>query len=247
MLERLWIALYSSNFKRISPQYQLTLEKYSDYYKQLNPELKKIFLKRVYVSSKFIKFKPVKFSTVTIEMKVLITSALIQITFGLDRYIMKRFKSIYVVPNTYSYAQYPALLGHVDHRNRKIAMSWPSVKKGFIIPDDAMNVALHEIAHALQDENRNSVIFNRFFKAIEMHNFQKEGVKEIYTIRKKQHTYLSDYAGINMKELFAVSMECFFEQPLEFKEHVPKLYSLMCELLNQDPCKGENPLNHQIS
>lgn len=243
MIERLRIVYYSFKFKKINPEYHQILLKYSDYYSGLSPTLQKIFLRRVYISAKFIRFRPVEFRKVTREMRVLITSALVQITFGLDKYILKRFKTIYVVPNTYSFAQYPALLGHVDHRNHIITMSWPSVKEGFIIPDDAMNVALHELAHALHGENEKPLLFNRFFEGASFDDFEKQGVTEIYEIRKKRHPYLSDYAGINMNELFAVSMECFFEQPEIFKEKVPKLYKLMSRILKQDPARKSHPLN----
>ena len=45
-----------------------------------------------------------------------------------------------------------------------------------------------------------------------------------------------------MMELFAVCMECFFEQPQLFSSHVPGLYQLMTKLLKQDPTKPSNPL-----
>ena len=45
-----------------------------------------------------------------------------------------------------------------------------------------------------------------------------------------------------MIELFAVSIESFFEQSERFKEEVPKLYKLISNLLNQDPTNKENPI-----
>ncbi len=222
--------------------YDHYLKKYSQYYRDLHPDLQENFKQRTYIASKLLNFKPVKFTIVTEEMKILITSALIQITFGLDNYVLRRFKTILVVPNTYSFKQYDALLGHVDFDKNKIVMSWPSVQEGFIIPDDAFNVALHELAHALQAEKSKSLIFSNFFSAFKMNRWEDEGLKELYKIRQKRHPFLSDYAGINMKELFATCMECFFEQPKEFKLKVPRLYHLMTDLLKQDPTEKEDPL-----
>jgi Mlc titration factor MtfA (ptsG expression regulator) len=246
MIERIRIAFYSLRVKAISPKYHMMLQEYNDYYAQLTPSLQSIFLKRVYISSHFIKFIPVEFTAISVKMKILITSALIQITFGLDNFILKRFKKIYVVPNTYSFAQFPALLGHVDYANNTMALSWPSVKEGFIIPDDAMNVALHEMAHALHGENKDGLIFNRFFSEQDLEQFKMIGIEEIYKIRNKRHPYLRDYAGLNLKELFSVSIECFFEQPELFKEKVPGLYQLLVNMLKQDPCQKSNPINKQI-
>jgi len=241
MIRQLRIFFLSIKVRKVPPDYHTVLSAYSDYYNNLNPALQKVFRKRVYISCQFIAFYPLQLKKVTREMGILITSALVQITFGLNKYVLDRFKTIYVAPNTYSYGQYPALLGHVDFNSNLIVMSWPSVKQGFIIPDDAMNVALHELSHALQAEDTRWGLSEKFFDAIKMRNFEIQGLQEIYLIRTQRHTFLRNYAGQNMKELFAVCMECFFEQPLEFKAKVPKLYRLMVELLKQDPSKS-NPL-----
>lgn len=242
MLTLIRIAWYQRFTKKIPDDYHQILSHYNDYYNGLSEPLKAIFRKRIYISIKFIEFEPVEFQYVTLEMKVLITSALVQITFGLEKFVLKRFRKIFVVPNTYSFAQYPALLGHVDHEANVIAMSWPSVKEGFVVPDDAMNVALHEITHALQGEDEESFVFDNFFEEVNLENWKAAGLPEIYKIRAKRHELFRDYAGQNMDELFAVCMECFFEQPQEFKEKVPRLYALMVKLLNQDPTHRSNPL-----
>ncbi len=242
MFIKLRIIYYSLFLNKIPSEYHDILSTYNEYYNDLSKPLQKRFRERVYLSSRFVKFLPVEFKNVTREMRVLITSALVQITFGLKKFVLKRFKRIYVVPNTYSFAQFPALLGHVDHQNDVIAMSWPSVKEGFIIPDDAMNVALHELAHALQGEDEERFSFGNIFNETRMQNWTIEATKELEAIRTNRHKFLRDYAGHNLFELFAVSIERFFEQSEKFKEEVPKLYKLISNLLNQDPTNKENPI-----
>lgn len=242
MFEKLKIAWYSRNLHKIPPSFDRYLNKYNGYYLGLNPQLKKRFRERTYIAKKFIRFLPVQRMHVTEEMKVLITSALVQMTFGLNRYILRRFNTIYVVPNTYKFAQYEALLGHVDYKHNVIVMSWPSVKEGFVIPDDAINVALHEIAHALHQENKDRILFAKFFEMCSMKNWNEAGIRKLYKIRAKKHRYLRDYGGANIKELFAVCIETFFEQALLFKENLPELYHIMSDLLNQDPTKEDNPI-----
>lgn len=242
MIEHLRIYWHTRRIVTIPVTYHQYLSHYNDYYKGLTAELKIEFQKRVMVALKFLNFSPVHFDVVTEEMKIVIASALIQITFGLDKYILRRFKTILVVPNTYSYGQYKALLGHVDHNENLIAMSWPSVQEGFIIPHDANNVALHELAHALQQENQDRLFFADFFDAVSVENFENAGLTELWKIRRHKHSYLRDYAGQNMLELFAVSMECFFEQPEAFQHHVPGLYLIMTKLLKQDPSIAKRPI-----
>lgn len=242
MIEFIRIIWYSTKVKKIPLSFDRYLSYYSSYYRNLNHRLKRLFRKRTYISSQFIDFRPIEFDEVTEEMKILITSALIQMTFGLNKYILRRFKTIYVVPNTYRFQQYEALLGHVDYSANVIVMSWPSVTEGFVIPDDAFNVALHELSHALQAENQERLFYNRFFNAVKLEEFNEAGAQKLYDIRAKRHNYLREYAGINMIEFFAVSVETFFEQPEEFKTQLPKLYKILVNLWRQDPCMSENPL-----
>jgi len=242
MIEQLKIYWHSSNITTIPVHYHEYLTSYNNYYNSLEPQLQLAFRKRVYIAMKFLTFKPVHFDKVTDEMRVVITSALIQITFGLDKYILRRFKTILVVPNTYSFQQFDALLGHLDRTHDLMAMSWPAVVDGFIIPNDAHNVALHELAHALQQENQDRLFFADFFDAVSVEKWNRQGVTELWKIRRRKHRYLRDYAGQDMMELFAVSMECFFEQPYLFKEYVPGLYQIMTKLLKQDPNNSSRPV-----
>ncbi len=243
MLDKLQLFWYKCFDSKIPANYHQIVSNYNSYYNALNSDLKEKFLQRIYYSSKFISFKPVNFEEVTEEMKIIITSALIQITFGLDNYILNKFSTLFVVPSTYyNFGSYKNLLGHVDFQQRCIVISWPSVQEGFIIPDDATNVALHELAHALQEENKIRALGNKFFHTYKMETWEREGVKKLAVIQASENTFLKSYGGKNMLELFAVSMEAFFERPQEFKENLPKLYKKMTFLLNQDPTNGNDPV-----
>jgi len=235
---------WHKNFNAKRPvHYHQMVSKYNSYYNALNSDLKETFLERIHFSSKFIDFKPVDFDEVSEEMKVIITSALIQITFGLENYVLNKFSTLYVVPSTYyNFGSYKNLLGHVDFDAMCIVISWPSVQDGFIIPDDATNVALHELAHAIQEEDRIRTMGNKFFNSYKMETWENEAVKKLALIQAKENLFLKNYGGNNMLELLAVSIEAFFEKPVEFKEKLPKLFEKLAALLNQDPTKGENPI-----
>jgi Mlc titration factor MtfA (ptsG expression regulator) len=232
--------------KRVQPsiKWENILLKYSSYYKGLDSELKKRFLQRVYVNLKIKDFIPVRFPKVTEEMKVLITSALVEITFGMKEYTFSKFDKIYVIPNMYNFVNMENLLGHVDMKARVICLSWPSVQEGFIIPDDAMNVALHEMAHALMEENRFRMLGFRFFSSDHINHWGKEAYDKLLMIQAGTSLILNSYGGRNMLEMFAVCMETFFEKPNEFKTELPELYQAMSKLLNQDPTITQYPILH---
>ena len=46
---------------------------------------------------------------------------------------------------------------------------------------------------------------------------------------------LGDYAATNYHEFWAVAIELFFENSLQFKQELPELYEAMSRVLNQDP------------
>ena len=243
MLSDLFDNIRRSIFPINIPRYvEPVLMKYNSYYRALSQENQKKFRRRVMIASATLDFTPNNFPMVTHEMIVLITSALIQITFGLQNFQIDRFRKIIVVPNNYNFLHFQNLLGHVDFEERCIVLSWPSVKEGYLIPDDAMNVALHEIAHALQEENRCRLAYNAFFDKQSMEEWEIEGVKKMVQIKQGQHSFLKDYGGINMLEMFSVCIETFFEQGEEFERRLPRLYYAVAKLLNQDPLQGEDPV-----
>ena len=54
-------------------------------------------------------------------------------------------------------------------------------------------------------------------------------------MQEGEKNLLGDYAGTNYHEFWAVSVEMFFENPVEYKHHLPELYEAMACVLNQDP------------
>lgn len=46
--------------------------------------------------------------------------------------------------------------------------------------------------------------------------------------------YFRNYAKTNMAEFWAVSIECFFEDPANFKKFYPELYRATARVLKQD-------------
>lgn len=239
-----WLKIYwVKKFKKVNAQqYDQVLSHYSSYYNDLNTDLKNRFIERTFISNHYIKFTPNNFDEVSEEMKIIIGSALTQITFGLKQFILDTFTQIYVVPSIYNFGEYKNLLGHVDFNEKCMVISWPSVQEGFIIPDDAINVALHEMAHAIQGDDRFRRIGKKFFDVYKLRKWEEEGVKKLALIRADQNEFLKSYGGLNMLELFAVSIEAFFEQSEMFKVKLPALYNCLVDLLNQDPTNKDNPI-----
>jgi len=227
----------------IERDYDLFLLKHSNYYQNLNDRLRKLFRKRLYHLLNVLSFGSTKFPVVTREMRVVIGSSIIEITFGLDSYIPSRFVNIIVLPHRYMYPGYgEPFLGHIDYESNTLHFSWADVKAGYKIPNDAVNVALHEMAHVLEAENKFNYLFSSFFERVDWNEWARLAFEKMQIIRKGENKFLKNYGGINMTEMFAVCIEAFFEQPSAFKKNLPQIYKTMVSLLRQDPTRMGNPL-----
>ena len=177
------------------------------------------------------------------EIKIIISSAFVQITFGLKISTLNKFNKIFVTSRSYSYKNNTAIFdGDVNLRTKKVNMSWPAIKKGFSIPDDAMNLAIHEFGHCLIFENSTRSYLSRIFSERDFDVWKKHAEIKFQKIKLNKNVVLRDYAGANLIELFSVSLETFFEQPDFFESNEPKLYLSMTKLLKQDPRNRVNPI-----
>lgn len=219
------------------PYWRAILNKHFKFYQLLYPSEKKKFEKRV---QKFIvnkTFVPKKMAEVTDEMKVMIAASAVQLTFGLSNIHFEHFATIEVHPSKYYSDESSSInLGEVQLKG-VIVLSWKDFVRGYKYPDTAMNIGLHEMAHALELENK---IPNSEFEFLNPNNLdQLRNVtkKEITKIRNGEQNFLRKYAATNDQEFFAVSVEYFFEKPHQLKNEIPELYQALASLLKQDPIK----------
>jgi len=221
------------------------LDRYSSYYRYLSQPEKERFLRRLYLFLRFVRFHSAPGLVLDERMKIIIAGAAVQFTFGLRRFIFRHYQTIQLMPNQYHIPEFSAdLLGHVDRNRRTITMSWPSLEHSFLVPDDAFNVALHEISHVILFENTLRFRYEEFFSRISWDEWNLEAEKKWKFMQYHKSRVLREYAGKNMLELFAVSIETFFEQPELFKKHLPRLYGALSRLLKQDPTNRAEPVFH---
>lgn len=210
------------------------LTKHFPYYNQLYIGDKTKFLKRL---KKFItqKIFYIHDESGFVEMPVLISAAAIQLTFGLDKYLLPNFHCIHIYPEEFIgiHPTLRILEGNVS--GHSVNLSWKHFLKGFQFPDDGQNTGLHEFAHAY---------YYQYFEAGE--SVDKEFVSyypqftnhcDEALLKEQQpgNDLYTDYGLKNTQEFWAESVELFFEKPGRLKECHPHLYNAVMLLLNQDP------------
>ena len=204
------------------------------YFTDLPAESKKHFVQRVH------HFKSTKqFHFIGLEENddaaTLVSASAIQVTFGLNNYLLSHFKNIYILADAYKMENDEELyVGHVAPEG--IYLSWKHFQYGYSKNKrDNVNVATHEMAHAL--------LYNNFFAeyGIDAHfrmNYEQFSTTTGPILAKvitHRHSYLRSYAFSNLHEFWAVSVEAFFDNPEGLRENMPELYVSLCRVLNQDP------------
>jgi MtfA peptidase len=208
--------------------------KHFHFYNELNVKDRERFIKRAFLLSGSINIVGRQDFKVTDDVRLFVVAAQVQLTFGFKRYFLPKFKTILIYPDAYK----NKLTGnmHYGEVNPKgiIVLSWKRLVKGFEIPDDKINLGLHEMAHALMStiirSNDHENGLDPYLREI-----VKLSAKEREKIKNNDYHFFRKYAGSNIFEFFAVAVECFFEVPIEFKNELPTLYMHMVKLLKQDP------------
>jgi Mlc titration factor MtfA (ptsG expression regulator) len=203
------------------------------YYKQLSTQQKKKFIYRTYLLRKANKLKVHDdIRHVYQDIELMLSAAFAQITFGYTDFTISSFSKIIIYPDSF----YSKLAGeHVNGLtvgNGYIYLSWKHFLKGYQNTEDKVNLALHELAHA--------IYIDRFHYRKDLKWYQWEEIaspvfKQINN--QEEITFFRPYAKTNMAEFWAVCIECFFEDPKHFKLHFPDLYNATCRLLKQDLLK----------
>jgi len=218
--------------RRLPNQYEQYLIKNDKFYGNLSPKLQRSYGSRImnFIDDKTFKTRDAL--KITGEMKLVIASIAVKITFGLREYLFGHFHTIII----YS-GEFHSNVSGLDVKGETngagvIVFSWEDLQYGNSIPDDSINLGYHEFAHALflghlmnpynngfKDHYREWLMFVKY-------NDKLDEVREKHIFR--------DYAAVNEMEFFAVALENFFEKPNHFKQQLPQLYKLMVQMLNQD-------------
>lgn len=213
------------------------------YFNDLPAEQKMRFVKRVHQFKSTKKFHYIGLESLD-DTAVLVSASAVQVTFGLKNYLLSHFKDIYILADAYHMDDDEELyIGHVAPEG--IYLSWKHFLYGYSHKTDNINVAVHEMAHAL--------LYNNFFAqyGVDTHfrlnyeRFSNSTGPILADVIANRRSYLRSYAFSNLHEFWAVSVEAFFENPMGLKENMPDLYDALCRVLNQDPLTHQKILKSE--
>ncbi|MEN8136714.1 MAG: M90 family metallopeptidase [Thermodesulfobacteriota bacterium] len=219
------------------PEWSVILKENLPPYQRLPPQLQQQLRDyiRIFIGEK--SFEGCGGLSLTDEIKVTIAAqaCLLLLNRRCDCY--PNLYSILVYPGTYVVGTRPSLdiqpagssarLGESWHHGA-VVLAWDSVKKGALNFRDGHNVAMHEFAHQLDQEDGRGdgapILEIRSAYSAWSQVFAKEYARLQYKTRKGQKSVLDKYGATNPAEFFAVATETFFEKPAQLQEKHPELY-----------------------
>lgn len=225
--------------KVMRPEHKAILAKYAIHYQRLDDAGKQ---RMEQITSDFLREKEWVGAGMALkeEQKVMISACAAQLLMGHPDILLRHFERIIVYADTYRSPKTGRMhQGEVRPKPGIIIISWEDFVHGYAHNRDAHNVGLHELAHALWFEDKIENNEHNFLDRRLLANWNRQATAHVARIKQREPHFFRDYAGTNLAEFFAVAVEYFFEQPLDFREAEPELYATLAGLLKQDPAEQD--------
>jgi MtfA peptidase len=235
-----YLVYHGHDIKVAPEQYDKILSRHCHYYRRLAPELKERFIQRV---KKFLESKIflIKTKQPFVDMPVLLSASAVQLSFGLDKYLLPHYEYIRILPKEYMPSdRRDVLLGHVA--GNTITIAWSHFLEGQEDHSDGVNLGLHEMAHALYFQLTEATFGRCDEFTANFETVMSEG-KEVHQL-KGQHAsdLFNENAYRNLQEFWAESVELFFERPADLRREYPDVYASLKNILKQDPVQELYPI-----
>ena len=220
--------------KRLNNNQQTILRNNFNFYNKLTRKQQKNFEHRVasFISDKtFIGRDEL---IINDEIKVLISSTAVMLTFGFRDFYIGLIDKIFIYPKSfYSKTNDDYHKGEFNPKLKSLVFSWEDFKHGYNIEDDNLNLGIHEFAHAIHlnsiiERDVSSTIFKDSFRELTDLLSNSKPMRD----RLIASRYFREYAYTNQFEFLAVLVEYFFETPIEFKNQFPQVYGKVKQMLN---------------
>ncbi len=223
-------------FKKIAPltkNEENTIKYYLPFYKNLSKRKQKRFKKRVV---RFRDRKTILFHE-DVEKKdkirLLLSATAVMLTFSMADFLILSVNKIRVYPSEY-YSPFTKKnhYGEYNPSLKTLVFSAEHLLKGFKIPNDNINLAVHEFSHAISFNVANKLNSRSYIFLIGMHKINRLFKNPDFIKRVDASNYFRKYGKVNIHEFFAVSVECYVETPKQFKAQFPKLYTIISKMLH---------------
>ena len=197
------------------------------FYAGLPTQDKKRFLVRMALYMKACDFKPQAMERVPEDVKAMLASAVVQITYGQEDFLLPKFENIVVYPK-----RFPSPLYLKDWHSSELfeedgvlIFAADHIMPGGMQPAKYYHSAIHEYCKAYRlsyPEKNYPAIGEEHWPILEsISKFKKEAIEK--------------WIGLPNVQPGEVAMTHFFVFPLRFKQELPEIYQQYTEVFNLDP------------
>lgn len=185
---------------------------------------------------------------ITDEVRVTIAAEACLLLIGRESKCYPKLRSVLVYPHTYMGGKGgmftaenkspEARLGE-SWTTGAVVLSWDSVRGGAANFDDGLNVALHEFAHQLDQED-GAADGTPILSGLSSYRSWAQSLSGEYrsfqeNVEAHRKTVIDQYGATNPAEFFATATEAFFEKPGQLAKKHPDLYKELKSYYRIDP------------
>jgi len=173
------------------------------------------------------------------DMMLFIASSLVQMTFGKQKWLLKKTDQVVLYPRPFPTPQMPDFF-HTNEtflEDKVIMFSAEQLLQYYSLGNRAYAIGLHEYANAFQ-QNYPSIKFpdlpdNFWEKAEQLSGF---------SIGEFEAEQKNEYRKVQRLNPHHVAVTLFFTHAIAFKKEFPKLHDAYSHIFNQDPSLPRNPV-----
>lgn len=234
--ERLTLFNLLHPVKKITAKERQFISQFLQPFHILNPDQRRTFLERfAWFKSKkpFIFYGNIENKE---EIKAYVTASAVLLTLGMNNYrFEKSIVRVIIYPSKYySKISRRHHIGEYNPKLRTLVFSAEGLEDGFMIPNDNVNLGVHEVAHALMIETLRKPSFEAKSFQVGLAKIKELFESDAFSEQLVQTTYFRKYGQTNFVEFFAVITENFVETPHMFKQDFPDLYEIVRRMYNFD-------------
>lgn len=204
-----------------------------EFYQKLSPKQKTFFEHRVATFIKQYEFYGNDGLQITDQMRILIASTAIMLTFGMRNYLFTIIDKIIIYPDVYfSSINEVYHKGEFNPRMKAVVFSWNDFLEGYKSNSDNLNLGLHEFSHVMHFQGLNNTDASAKIFATSYREIIEQIKRPNNFKRLVDSNYFRIYAYTNQFEFIAVILEHFFETPDQFKREFPELFEKVKVMIN---------------
>ena len=222
---------YKRRPPKIDPMVETLFNKYFTFYKSLGTTDKKKFRNRVTLFNLSREYMPQGMENVPEDIKGLIASSAVWLTFGLEDYLLSKFEQIILYQHPFPSPQHPEKFhaSEIYEEDGVMMFSIEQFMLGYIQTKQYYHIGLHEFAKVFMvsfpDERYPSFGADFWEKLPQISGLKKESIEK--------------FIGLPQDDILPVAIVHFFTHATRFKMFYPSEYATFQGIFKQDPIEAE--------